>query len=144
MKSSRISDEKPECYVEWIFYHDETKRCIIPSFIQIFEWLRTKQGSDGHIGPRDEKTTIGTTRTPNQCCRRKFLHSRPKPKKKTEINTVLQILPHNWTYPELLPQEETGRRVKTDWKRKNCRKEIHVCSGLQQKTRTRSWIRAMD
>ena len=120
------------------------QRCIIPSFFQLFKWRRTNQGSDGHFGPRDEESTIGTTRTSSQCCRRKFSNSRPKPKGKTECNTVLQLLPHKQTYPELVPREDTGRRIKTHWKRKNWWEKSHVYSGLQQKTRTRSWIRAMD
>ena len=35
------------------------------------------------------------------------------PNQKTECNTVLQLLPHKRTYSELLPQEDTGRRIKT-------------------------------
>ena len=65
------------------------------------------QGSDGQFGPRAEESTIGTTRTSSQGCRRKFPNSRPKPNGKTECNTVMQLLPHKRTYPELVPQEDT-------------------------------------
>ena len=43
----------------------------------------------------------------------KISNSRPKPKGKTECNTVLKLLPHKRTYPELVPQEDTRRRIKT-------------------------------
>ena len=36
---------------------------------------------------------------------------RPKPKKKTECNTILQLLPHKRTQPNLVPQEDTRRRT---------------------------------
>ena len=64
-ESTRISDGKPECYVDRLFYQDNTKRCIIPSLFQLSEWRRTNQGSDGHFEPSDEESTIGTTRTPS-------------------------------------------------------------------------------
>ena len=52
---------------------------------------------------------------------------------KTECNTILQLELHKRTYPELVPQEDAGRKTETNRERKNCRKESHVYSGLQQK-----------
>ena len=38
----------------------------------------------------------------------------PDQKRKTECNTILQLLPHKRTYPKLVPQEDTGRRTETN------------------------------
>ena len=43
---------------------------------------------------------------------------------------ISQLLPHKRTYPELGPQEDTGRRIETNRERKNCQKERHVYSGV--------------
>ena len=53
-------------------------------------------------------------------------NNRPKSKRETECNTVLQLLPYKRTYPKLVSQEDTGRRTETNRKRKNCREESHL------------------
>ena len=112
-KAQEYLMENPNATWNDLFYQDNTKRCIIPSFFQLFKRRRTNQGTDGHFGPRDEESTIGITRTSSQCCSRKFSNCRPKPKRKTEFNTILQLLPHKRTYPKLVSKEVTRRRIET-------------------------------
>ena len=54
------------------------------SFQVSSNFLNDEEQTKAQLATLGQESTIGTTRTPSQCCRRKFSNSRPKPKRKTK------------------------------------------------------------
>ena len=91
---------------------------------------------------------IGTTGAPSYCCWRKSSNSRPKPKRKTECNTLLQLLPYKRTYPKLVPQEDTDEELKRIENERTAERKVTFTQDYNKKRGpdhgSEQWARGQD